>query len=91
MALVAAGLLAAVLLGVAAAAPDTEQAKLTASDAAAGDRFGISVAVSGETAVIGSPGDDDAASASGSAYVFVRSGGTWSQQAKLTASDAAAI
>ncbi|MGH2830101.1 MAG: Ig-like domain-containing protein, partial [Actinomycetota bacterium] len=69
----------------------TQQAKLVASDAAALDNFGSSVAVAGGTAIVGSNGDDDAGSASGSAYVFVRSGSTWTQQAKLTASDAAAF
>ncbi len=68
----------------------TEVAKLTASDAAVGDQFGRSVAVAGDTAVIGANGDDDAGSNSGSAYVFIRSGTTWTEQAKLTASDAAA-
>ena len=68
----------------------SQQAKLTANDAAAADLFGEAVAVSGDTAVIGAYQDDDTASNSGSAYVFVRSGTTWSQQAKLTASDAAA-
>lgn len=63
------------------------QQKLTATDAAPGDRFGSSVAVSGDTAVVGAPFDSDAGLASGSAYVFVRSGGVWSQQQKLTASD----
>ncbi len=68
----------------------SQQAKLTASDAAAGDLFGISVAVSGDTAVVGASWDDDGFTDNGSAYVFVRSGVSWSQQAKLTASDAAA-
>ncbi len=68
----------------------TQQAKLTAADGAAFDRFGISVAVSGDTAVIGAPLDDDAGDASGSAYVFTRSAGIWTQQAKLTAADGAA-
>ena len=68
----------------------TEQAKLTASDAAADDRFGVSVSVSGATAVVGANNDDDSGSASGSAYVFVRTGSTWTEQQKLTASDAAA-
>ncbi len=68
----------------------SEQAKLTASDGAAGDRFGFSVSVSGETAVVGADGDDDNGSWSGSAYVFVRSGSTWSERAKLTPSDGAA-
>jgi hypothetical protein len=68
----------------------TEQAKLTASDAAANDFFGRSVAISGNTAVVGADGDDDGSSASGSAYVFTRTGSIWTEQAKLTASDAAA-
>src|SRR5262245_38472503 len=69
----------------------SQQAKLTASDAAAFDTFGLSVAVSGDTAVVGAISDDtDAGPDAGSAYVFARSGTSWSQQAKLTASDAAA-
>jgi hypothetical protein len=48
----------------------SQQAKLTAADGAADDRFGLSVAVSGGTAVIGAWGDDDKGSMSGSAYVF---------------------
>ncbi len=72
-----------VLVGEAAAAPESEEAKLTASDAAADDVFGGSVAVSGDTVVVGA----ENAGSFGSAYVFVRSGGTWSQQAILTASD----
>ena len=70
--------------------PWVQQTKLTASDAAADDSFGWSVAVSGDTAVIGAYLDDDGGSSSGSAYVFTRSGGVWSEQQKLTASDAAA-
>ncbi len=66
-----------------------QEAKLTASDAAEVDRFGMSVSVSGDIAVIGAYLDDDAGSNSGSAYVFTRSGTTWTQEAKLTASDAA--
>ncbi|NQW16155.1 MAG: fibronectin type III domain-containing protein [Chloroflexi bacterium] len=66
----------------------SQQAKLTASDAAGDDKFGTSVSVSEDTVVVGASGDDDGGSESGSAYVFVRSGSTWSQQAKLTASDA---
>jgi hypothetical protein len=66
----------------------SQQAKLTAADGAAQDRFGNSVAVDGGTAVIGAYEDGYA---SGSAYVFVRAAdGTWSQQAKLTAADGAA-
>jgi len=67
------------------------QTKLTASDAAAGDQFGLSVALSGDSAIISAYLDDDTASGSGSAYVFTRSGDSWSQQGKLTASDAAAF
>ena len=67
-----------------------EQAKLTASDAAAGDEFGISVSISGDTAIVGAHQDDDAGADSGAAYIFVRSRDTWAEQAKLTASDAAA-
>ncbi len=63
-----------------------QQAKLVADDAAAGDQFGAAVALSGSTALIGARNDDDAGSNSGSAYVFVRSGTTWTQQAKLVAS-----
>ena len=66
-----------------------QQAKLTASDAAGGELFGSSVALDGDTAVVGANFDSDAGFASGSAYVFVRSSGAWSQQAKLTASAAA--
>ena len=72
----------------------SQQAKLTASDAAANDYLGYhsgnSIAISGDTVVAGAYGDDDGGSSSGSAYVFTRSGTSWSQQAKLTASDAAA-
>ena len=68
----------------------TQHAKLVAADAAAGDVFGITVAVSGDILVVGAPGDSDAGVNSGSAYVFTRVGGGWSQQAKLTATDAAA-
>jgi hypothetical protein len=66
-----------------------EQAKLVASDGELDDRFGGAVSISGDTAVIGARGDDDLASGSGSAYVFIRTGTTWTQQAKLAASDAA--
>ena len=67
----------------------TQQAKLLASDGAAGDRFGI-VSLSGDTALIGAHYDDDNGIDSGSAYVFTRTGTTWTQQAKLLASDGAA-
>ena len=63
--------------------------KLTASDGAPYDNFGISVAVDGETVVVGAPGDDDNGTDSGSVYVFTNTNGVWSQAAKLTASDGA--
>ncbi|MFQ5503158.1 MAG: FG-GAP repeat protein, partial [Phycisphaerae bacterium] len=65
--------------------PFPQQAKLNAGDAEADDWFGVSVSISGDTAVIGSTLDDDAGHDSGSAYIFVRTGDTWTQQAKLTA------
>ena len=68
--------------------------KLTASDAATGDHFGTLFSdgnVSGDTAIIGAYMDDhDGLVDAGSAYVFTLSGGTWTEQEKLTASDAAA-
>ena len=68
----------------------TEQAKLTASDAAAGDNFGWTVAIDGDTAVIGAIGADVNGNNSGAAYVFTRGAGVWTEQAKLTATDGAA-
>jgi hypothetical protein len=62
--------------------------KLTAADAAAGDIFGYSTAISGKTAIIGAHQHSDAGQYSGSAYVFDFVVG--SQIAKLTAADAAA-
>jgi hypothetical protein len=66
----------------------TQQAELTAADGALGDRFGWSVAVSGDTALIGA--FDHTVNGNRfqeAAYVFVRSGTTWAQQAELTAAD----
>ena len=68
----------------------TQQAKLTASDAEADDSFGRAVSVSGDTIAVGADADDDGGTSSGSVYIFQRSGTAWTQQAKLTASDAAA-
>ncbi|WP_019990049.1 FG-GAP repeat protein [Rudanella lutea] len=65
-----------------------QQAKLTANDGAAGDVFGVSVAIAGDYAIVGARSDDIGANIDqGSVYVFVRSGTTWTQQAKLTAGD----
>ena len=67
----------------------TQQAYLKASDASSSDNFAWSVAVSGNTVVVGAPGasttnDDDA----GAAYVFVRSGTQWTQQVRFEAINA---
>lgn len=70
----------------------TEQAKLLASDRATGDEFGKAVALSsdGNTALIGAQFESDSGTTyNGAAYVFTRSGSTWTQQAKLLASDKA--
>jgi hypothetical protein len=65
----------------------TEQAKILASDGAAEDRFGLSVSVFGDTVIIGTPHRPESESAAGAAYVFVRTGDTWTEQTKLVASD----
>jgi len=68
----------------------TQQAYLTASDGVADDQFGVSVSISGDTIVVGAFADEIGGRIrQGSAYVFIRNEGTWSQQAKLTASDGA--
>ena len=69
----------------------TQTAKLTASDGAGSDYFGYSVSIDGNTIVIGAYRDDDNGSFSGSAYVFSNDSGTWTQTAKLTASDGASF
>ncbi len=65
-----------------------EHATLTPSDAAAGARFGTSVAISGERCVIGAWGDDTVALDGGAAYVFRRDGMAWVEEAKLTVREA---
>jgi hypothetical protein len=77
----------------------SQQAYLKASNAGAIDVFGYRVAISGDTIVVGGPGEDsnasgvngdqtdDSLSFAGAAYVFVRSGTNWSQQAYLKASN----
>ncbi|MCP5523945.1 MAG: cadherin-like domain-containing protein [Verrucomicrobiales bacterium] len=76
----------------------SQEAYLKPSNTERLDRFGWSVAVSGDTAVVGSVGEsssttginstpNEAAAASGAAYVFVRDGTTWSQEAYLKASN----
>ena len=69
-----------------------EVKKLTAGDGAAGDIFGISVSIGGDTAIVGAHRDDDNGDDSGSAYIFSRDeGGTnsWGQVQKLLAGDGA--
>jgi len=60
---------------------------LTASDAKEGDYFGCSASISGDLAVIGAFGNDDAGSEAGAAYVYRFDGTTWIEVTKLTASD----
>ena len=68
------------------------QATLAAADPGAGDSFsgGRAIAVDGDTAVLGAYLDDGTFANQGSAYVYTRTGTTWTQQAKLVASDPAA-
>jgi hypothetical protein len=80
----------------------TQQAYLKASNTGGSDLFGSSVAISGDTMVVGAYKEasnatgvdgsqsDNSAAQSGAAYVFVRSGSTWTQQAYLKASNAGA-
>jgi hypothetical protein len=70
----------------------TVQQMLMPADAAAGDRFGGAVALSGDAALVGAEGDDsstDPEKSVGAAYVFARSVSGWSQQQKLTPQGAA--
>ncbi len=67
----------------------TQQAKLTASDGEAGDNLGLSVFLSGDTALVGAWLDYDTVNLQGSAYIFVKPAGGWqdmNETAKLTAS-----
>jgi hypothetical protein len=66
----------------------TFQQKFTSSDGAAVDYFGMDLALHGDVAVVGAPGDDDGGDAAGAAYVFRRNGSVWSQESKITACDA---
>jgi hypothetical protein len=86
---------AALILPLLAALPASGQTlneddKLTASDAAVGDSFGTSVAISGTTAIVGAWGNDDAGADSGSAYLFDFSDRNNIIETKLNASDGAA-
>jgi hypothetical protein len=61
--------------------------KLTAGDAigSAGQGFSVAVSADGSTAIVGGPSDNSGA---GAAWIFTRSGGTWTEQQKLTVGDA---
>ncbi len=63
----------------------TLQAKIIGPSGGPNDHVGASVAISGDTAVVGAPDDDITAPDQGSVYVFTRSGDTWTQQAKIVA------
>jgi len=77
---------------------DVQVAYVKASNTDADDYFGSRVAISGDTLVVGAPGEassatgingdqtDNSASASGAVYVFIRDGDSWTQQAYLKAS-----
>ncbi len=65
----------------------SQQMKLLSSDGIAGDTLGSSVAIAGDTAIIGDPLHDYFSTNQGAAYVFVRAGGQWTQQQRLLASD----
>ena len=93
-------ILVGLAMALAFALPDTTEAtafnevkKITASDAQVADDFGVSVAVSGDTAVVGANLEDAAGTDAGAAYVFQRNeggAGSWGELKKLTASDAEA-
>jgi hypothetical protein len=67
----------------------TQQAKIVSSDLESLDNFGHSVSISsdGSYVIVGAPGEDTGGSNAGSAYIFTRSGSTWTQQQKIQSSD----
>lgn len=81
----------------------SQQAYLKASNTGSGDLFGYSIAISGDTLVVGAPGEDSSATGingnqannsafeSGAVYIFTRNGTSWSQQAYLKASNTGVI
>jgi hypothetical protein len=90
LALVSGGLLCSSGAGVAwGQCQADELAKLLADDGAEGDQFGYSVAICGDTTVIGAHQDDDNGERSGSAYVFRFDGSHWVQEARLLPADGA--
>jgi hypothetical protein len=68
----------------------TEEAKLLSSDLAGSDKLGSAVSITGDgtRVIVGAYGEDVGGNSAGAAYIFVYSGGSWSQEAKLMASDA---
>jgi hypothetical protein len=66
-----------------------QEQKLVPGDVAPLDNFGWAVFVSGNLAIVGSVGDDDAGNRSGSAYIFRSNAASWIEEAKLTAADGA--
>ena len=67
-----------------------QQAYLKATDTEADDNFGMSVALSGDTMVVGAPAKNKNTNNSGSVYVFTRTNGVWASQSLLKASNAEA-
>lgn len=68
-----------------------EEQKLLDFSGASGDRLGSSVAVSGDFAIGGAPGDDDSGSDSGSASVYRWDGASWTQEQKILATGGAVL
>ena len=65
-----------------------EEANIIPSDGASYDNFGRDLDISRDTAIMGSPLDDNMGSESGSVYVFIRQdGGTWEEVHKATPTD----
>ena len=79
--------LVAALNGIALA--QLPESKIDVSDVDQDDNFGQSVAISGDYAIVAARKDDDGGNESGSAYIFKRSGTTWSKESKIVANDAA--
>ena len=68
----------------------TQQARLSAPEAAGADLFGFGLALHGERLVVGAPLDSSGGRQSGAAYVFTRSGGSWDGGVKLKAAQPSA-
>lgn len=75
-----------------ATSPWVQSQKIVASDAARGDQLGLTLALSGDTLIVGAPNNvGTTGSLSGAVYIFHRNGDNWVQGQKLTASDARAF